>query len=426
MKILLLNRDDAEGGAARGATRLLEGMRSPEVDARLFVQRKMGDSPWVAGPPATLGKALGFARRTLESLSYRLTSGKVQGLFAPAFLPDRLLSHVSRFGPDIVHLHWVARMMRIETLSRFKAPIVWTLHDSWPFTGGCFLPLDCTRYRESCGACPVLGSSREEDLSRRVWRRKRDSWQGLNMTLVAPSRWMAARAQASSLFRESRIEVIPNGIDVARYRPSDRRTARELLSLPQEKRLILFGAKAATEDRNKGFHLLVESLRELAGSGRRNDIELLVFGSEEPGQAQDHGFKVHYLGWQSDDASIARLYAAADVFVLPSIQENLPYTVMEAMSCGTPCVAFDIGGVSDLIEHRQNGYLARPFDPADLARGIGFVLEDDRRRGELSVQARHKVEREFAMESVAKRHLALYQSLLDPNGALGLDRGVER
>jgi len=425
MKILLLNRDDAEGGAAKGATRLLEGIRSPGVDARLYVQRKMGNSPWVIGPPATLGKAVGFARRSLESLLYKFSQGKEQGLFAPAFLPDRLTSRVSHFAPDIIHLHWVARMMHIETLNRFNVPIVWTLHDSWPFTGGCFLPLGCTRYRESCGACPVLGSSREEDLSRRVWRRKKEAWQGLNLTLVAPSRWMAGRARVSSLFRETRIEVIPNGIDAQRYQPSDQRKAREALSLPLEKRLILFGAKDATRDRNKGFHLLLESLRALAGGRQRDDIELLVFGSKEPDKPQDHGFKAHYLGWQNDKG-LALLYAAADVFVLPSIQENLPYTVMEAMACGTPCVAFNIGGVPDLIDHQKNGYLARPFDPADLAEGIAFVLEDDERWKELSAQARRKVEREFTLESVAQRHLALYRTLLDPNDASGLNLGLEQ
>jgi glycosyltransferase involved in cell wall biosynthesis len=237
---------------------------------------------------------------------------------------------------------------------------------------------------------------------------------------------MAARARESSLFRETPIEVIPNGIDVQLYRPSDRHSARERFSLPQGKRLILFGAKDAKEDRNKGFHLLLQSLIALAGGKwRHDDIELLVFGSNGPDKPDDHGFKVHYLGWQNDDESIALLYAAADVFVLPSIQENLPYTVMEAMACGTPCVAFDIGGVPDLIDHQQNGYLARPFEPEDLAKGITFVLEDDERRKVLSVHARHKVEQEFALENVAQQHLALYRSLLNPNEEVRSYCGLE-
>ena len=413
MKILHLNRDSIEGGAARGATRLLEGLRRQGADARLYAQRRSGDKPFVIGPPAKIGKAIGFARRTLEAFLFGLSSGKVKGLFSPAFLPDRLSTHVSAFAPDVVHLHWVARMMRLETLRHFKVPIVWTLHDSWPFTGGCFLPLDCTRYQKSCGRCPVLGSSREDDLSRRVWRRKQKAWQGLNVTLVAPSRWMGACAKASSLFHGTRIEVIPNGLDVQLYKPFDRRTGRELFSLPQDKRLILFGAKSATEDRNKGFHLLAQSLRELAGSKWRNEIELLIFGSSEPDPAPDLGFKTHYVGWQYDDASLALLYAAADVFVFPSMQETLGYTAMEAMACGTPCVAFSQGGVPDLIDHELNGYLARPFDPVDLARGIVWVLENEERRRETAARARQKVIREFSLEKVAAQHMALYREMLE-------------
>jgi len=411
MKIFHLNRADTEGGAARAATCLLEGIRLQGHDVRLYVQRKIGDSPFVIGPPAILGKAMGFARRTLESYLFGLSCGKVKGLFSPAFLPDRLSPRVSAFAPDIIHLHWVARMMRLETLHRISVPIVWTLHDSWPFTGGCFLPFDCTRYRESCGSCPALGSSREEDLSRRVWRRKRNAWQNLNLTIVAPSRWMGACAQASSLFRDRRVEVIPNGLDVQRYKPQDRRTAREHFSLPQNKRLVLFGSKSATKDLNKGFHLFMQALHELPVS-MRDTLELIIFGSAEPDQPPDLPFKTHYLGWQHHDADLSLLYSAADVFVFPSLQETLGYTAMEAMACGTPCVAFNQGGVPDLIDHEQNGYLARPFNPADLARGIVWVLEDDKRRREMAVRARQKVVQEFALEKVAARHTALYRELL--------------
>ena len=411
MKVLHLNHADTEGGAARGATRLMEGLCLQGVDARLYVQRRFGGNPFVIGPPVALGKAMSFARRKLESVLFGLSGGNIQALFSPAFLPDRLSTHVSAIAPDIVHLHWVTRMMRLETLRSFSRPIVWTLHDSWPFTGGCFLPLGCTRYQESCGSCPVLGSSQEEDLSNKVWRRKRNAWQDLNLTIVAPSRWMGACARASSLFRDRRIEVIPNGLDIHRFKPFDKRAAREFFSLPQDKKMILFGAKDATKDRNKGFHLLAQALHELAGSKWRGEIELLIFGSSGPHSQQDLGFTTHYMGWQNDDVSLVRLYAAADVFILPSRSENLPYTVMEAMACGTPCVAFNQGGVPDLIDHEQNGYLARPFEPADLARGMAWVLENDERRREMAARSRQKVIQEFALEKVASRHMALYREI---------------
>jgi glycosyltransferase involved in cell wall biosynthesis len=411
MKILYVNGADIEGGAARAATRLLQGVHAQGADARLHVQRKYGDDPLVDGPRSMLGKALGFARPTIEQLLFGITPGKVNGPFSAAFLPDGLSAQVTGSAPDIVHLHWVARMMRLETLRRFTVPIVWTMHDSWAFTGGCYLPGDCTRYREWCGTCPVLRSSRENDLSHRIWLRKRKSWEGLNLTLIAPSRWMAACAQASSLFCNTRIEVIPNGLDVNRFKPVDQHTARDIFSLPRDKKLILFGANAATRDRNKGFHLLVAALRELTATARRDTIELVVFGSAEQDKLANLGHQTHYLGWLHDDTRLAQLYSAADVMVLPSIQESLGYTVMEAMACGTPCVAFNQGGVPDLIVNGENGYLAKPFEPASLARGIDWILKDAARHRELAAKAREKMVREFALEKIAKRHMELYRNL---------------
>jgi glycosyltransferase involved in cell wall biosynthesis len=195
------------------------------------------------------------------------------------------------------------------------------------------------------------------------------------------------------------------------YKPVDKRIARERLALPQEKKLILFGGKNCTGDRNKGFHILAEALRELAGKGWRDTAELVVFGSSAPAQLPELGLKSHYLGWLNDELTIALLNAAADVSVVPSIQEALSYAAMESMACGTPCVAFEQGGISDVIEHDRTGYLARPYDPSDLAHGIDWVLGNDDRRRVLSLQARQKVEQEFAMEKVSRRYMELYQEI---------------
>jgi glycosyltransferase involved in cell wall biosynthesis len=413
MKVIYLNTTDIEGGAARGALRLMKGVRDEGVEARLLVQRKSGDDPFVIGPQTNLGKVMAFVRPGLESLYVGLCVGKVEEMFSPALMPDRVPARVAEFNPDIVHLHWVASgMMRAETLRRFNSPLVWTLHDSWPFTGGCHVPFDCTRYLESCGRCPVLGSSRQHDLSRRLWQRKQRAWHGLDLTVVAPSRWLAGCARSSSLFRNTRIEVIPNGLDLRRFKPVDRRTARELLSLPREKKLILFGGKWVTSDRNKGLHLLAPALRDLAGGTWHDSAEMVIFGSSQPERPPDLGLKTHYLGWLHDDVTLSLLYAAADLFVLPSIQENLSYAIMEAMACGTPCVAFDQGGMPDLIDHGSTGYLARPYEPDDLARGIAWVLESEERRREMADRARRKVESEFDLEKVARQHVNLYDELV--------------
>jgi glycosyltransferase involved in cell wall biosynthesis len=233
------------------------------------------------------------------------------------------------------------------------------------------------------------------------------------LTIVTPSRWLADCARKSSLFHDLRIEVIPNGLDSQRYKPVEQKLARDLLNLPQDKQLILFGAMKATSDRRKGFHLLLPALQKLSQIQGQDRIELVVFGASEPREPPDFGFKVNYLGRLNDDISLALVYAAADVFVVPSLEDNLPNTVMESLACGTPCVAFKIGGMPDMIEHGQNGYLAQPYEIEDLAKGIAWVLEDRERYGKLCDRDRQKVEQEFTLELQAHRYLSLYQELIE-------------
>jgi glycosyltransferase involved in cell wall biosynthesis len=229
--------------------------------------------------------------------------------------------------------------------------------------------------------------------------------------VVAPSRWLAGCAKSSTLFSDVRVEAIPNGLDTVLFKPVDKRRAREILCLPEEKKLILFGAMGGTGDRNKGFHLLLPAMRKLSDEGWKDDAELLVFGASEPAAAPPFGMNVRYLGRLHDDVNLVLAYAAADVFVSPSMLENLSNTVMEAMACGTPCVAFRQGGMPELIGHGQTGYLARPYEPDDLAAGIGGLLRDDMARLEMGRRSRRKAEEEFALDKVSKRYVDLYREI---------------
>ena len=184
----------------------------------------------------------------------------------------------------------------------------------------------CDRYTASCGACPQLGSSKNWDLSRWVWQRKAKAWRNLNLTIVALSSWLRQCASSSSLFKDLRVELIPNGLDTEKYRPINRKVARELLRLPQDKQLVLFGSLKATSDKRKGFHLLQPALQELSQSGWQDRLEVGIFGAFRPDNPPEFGFQAHYLGKLSDDLSLALVYSAADVFVLPSVQDNLPNT----------------------------------------------------------------------------------------------------
>jgi glycosyltransferase involved in cell wall biosynthesis len=306
--------------------------------------------------------------------------------------------------------------MRIETMRRIGKPLVWTLHDMWAFTGGCHYAGSCEGYQARCGACPQLRSGSPGDLSRRIWRRKERAWGGLPMVVVTPSRWLARCAERSSLFRERRVEVIPYGLDLDRFRPVDRSIARSILALPQDKRLILFGAMSSTSDERKGFRHLAAAMKALAAEDPPADTELVVFGASRPAEPPELGFPVHYLGHLHDDISLALVYAAADLFVAPSTEDNLPNTVMEATACGTPTVAFDIGGMPDLVEPDRTGYLARPFDDGELAFGIRTMLGDREALAARGAMARAKAEREFPRELQARRYAALYGELCTPGG----------
>lgn len=213
----------------------------------------------------------------------------------------------------------------------------------------------------------------------------------------------------STLLKGKTHTNLPNPINTHTFKPFDKEKSRELWSLPKDKKLVLFGANSATSDVNKGFKELSEALRMLY---RSLDIAFVVFGSSKPKDAPDFGFETHYLGHLHDDVSLVTLYSAVDVMVVPSLQENLSNAIMESLACGTPLVAFDVGGNSDMIEHQKNGYLATPFDSGDLVRGIEWVLNAPN-YDELCVNGREKVVREFDSKVVAKKYVELYEKVLD-------------
>lgn len=414
MKVCLLSNSDGRGGGYAAAYRLHQGLRQIGVDSTMLVGDKTRDDHTVLSPTGKLGKGWAKLRPTLDQLPLALYSQRDRTPYSLQWIPDNLPAQVAAINPDIINLHWInGGFLQIETLAKFNKPLVWTLHDMWPFTGGCHYNGECDRYTKSCGACPQLHSQRDWDISRWVWQRKAKAWKNLNLTIVALSNWLAECARTSSLFQDLPIELIPNGLDIQRYKPIDRKIARNLLGLPLNQQIVLFGAISATGTRRKGFQLLLPALQKLSQLEIYQDkLELVVFGASEPVEPPNFGCKTHYLGRLGDDISLALVYAAADVFVAPSIQDNLPNTVMEALACGTPCVAFKIGGMPNMIEHGSNGYLANPFDIEDLAHGIAWVLEEQERYQKLCDRAREKVEQEFSLEIQASKYLNLYNETL--------------
>ncbi len=416
MKVLHLSTHDTSGGAARAAYRLHKGLQNIGIESQMLVQEKSSSDKTVIAPKIRLFQGIAKTKLTFETLPLKFYPQRTKGTFFSQWLPDRVVPQVAKNNPDIINLHWIsAAFMQIESIAKLKQPLVWTLHDMWVFTGGCHVARDCQRYTQSCGSCPQLNSSNDWDLSRWVHKRKTKAWDKListNLTLIAPSAWIGECAKSSSLFKNSRVEVIPHGLNIQKYRPIEQKLAREILNLPQDKKLILFGALEATSDRNKGFHLLQPALEKLSQSGWNDNTEVIIFGASEPENPPELGFKTHYLGHLYDDMSLATVYSAADVMLVPSLQESFGQTASESLACGTPVVAFNATGLKDIVSHQECGYLAQPYDVDDFARGITWVLDNAQRHQKLSYYAREQAERKFTLEVQARCYSNLYEQLI--------------
>lgn len=410
MKILIVNARDLKGGAARAAYRLHRALLAQNIDSQMLVQTKISDDYTVLVESNNIKKSLNKIRPFFDSIPLRFYNKRSKTLFSTSWLPFSIIvDRINAINPDIVHLHWINDgMIRIEDLLQIKAPIVWSLHDNWAFTGGCHIMWECEKYEKNCGACPRLGSSKENDLSRWIWNRKANVFPKLlNLTIIGLSRWLTDCAKKSTLLKNQKVINLPNPINTDVFKPFDKEKARELWSLPKDKKLVLFGANSATSDINKGFKELSEALHKLADK----NIEFVVFGSSEPKESQNFGFKTHYVGHLHDDVSLVTLYSSMDVMIVPSLQENLSNAIMESMACATPVVAFDIGGNSDMIDHQSNGYLVNAYDTTDLANGIEWILNTPT-YDKLCQNAREKVIREFDSAIVAKKYIDLYTELL--------------
>ncbi|MEX1152338.1 glycosyltransferase family 4 protein, partial [Parvibaculum sp.] len=389
MRVLHLSTFDSDGGAARGSLWLHQALRAQGVDSLMMVGRKTDDDASILPLPHATDRLAARLRGRLDALPLRRYDKTGDAFWTLGWVPARIEHIVEEIDPDVVHLHWIgAGFLPIDALKRIGRPLVWTLRDMWPLTGGCHYTAGCERYRESCGACPQLRSSREADISRRIWERKKRHWADLDLHLVPISGWLADCVQASPLLRHHPREIIPNGLDAGRFHPSEKRIARRAWDLPDDRRIVLYGAINATRDRRKGFPELLAALGRLSETENARDTLLVVFGDLEPDDMPDLGIETRYVGYVGDDARLALLYSCADVAVMPSLQEAFGKTLIEAMACATPVVAFASGGPLDIVDHRRTGYLAKPFCPDDLAAGIAWCLEEWARGGDPGAAAR--------------------------------------
>lgn len=416
MKVLFINTSESRGGAARAAMRIMNGVQQLGVNASMLVKFRSSTDPDVIDIASLLPQNVIFRfwdwvalkiKNKLQHLKWRPYRKTRSSLYLSDLRSMSFHGRVDWNDYDVIHLHWInQRFLDLGVLKNIKKPIVWTLHDCWPFCGICHLSMDCQKYKSHCGACPMLGSMKQKDLSYKVFQEKKNYFEGLDLHVVTPSNWLADCAKQSELFKVFPVTVIPNCIDVDLYAPMDRDEARKRLGLDPGKKYILFGAVNATNDPNKGFDRLVASVSAMRNVER---VELLIFGADASFDATV--LPIHSTIWSEikDDKQIVDLYNAADVTVVPSRSENLSNTIMESLSCGTPVVAFNIGGNSDMVDHRSNGWLAE--DICDMTEGIHYCLDDDNVDC-LAMNARAKVMANYTIDNVSREYSDLYGSIV--------------
>ena len=406
MRVLHLNTYDTAGGAARASYRLHQGLLKAGVHSQQLVLQKNSQDPTIYAyqEPRFVRRFRAIADQwPLNAYPHRARA------FSAHWVPNSVPQAVKNFSFDILHIHWINRLLIPEALPQMTPkPVVWTLQDMWAMTGGCHYTQGCDLFTTQCGRCPQLHSSQTNDLSRHVWQRKKRAWRNFYPTIVTPSTWLANEVKRSPLLGHCEMQVIPNGLDTDRYRVIPKPIARQIWQLPLEKKIVLAGGVSLLKEPHKGWDLLCATARILHHQEDAQEILWVIFGQQQaPGL---EGLPVHCLGSLTDDVALVLAYSAADVMVVPSRQEAFGQVASEAMACGTPVVAFTGTGVQDIVDHRVNGYLAQPFDPQDLAAGIRWVL---RQGSALAHHARQKVDRCFSLSVVVQRHVELYQSLLE-------------
>lgn len=405
------------GGAARAAQRLCDGLTRAGHESLMYALRRGAPQPMTVhynppdSLPAIVGRKLRQKRIARDFAPYATT--RPQGY--EQFSDDRsehgrhVLAQMPR--TDVIHLHWVPGFIDYGSFlpaATGIAPIVWTAHDMNPFTGGCHYDDGCGRFSQRCGACPQLGSPDPRDLSTDVWFRKQmalDSCDG-RLQVVVCSNWMARQARASSLLGKFPIHVIPLGLDTELFSPRDKSAARNILNIPFGARVLMFAADSVT-NRRKGFSLLLDAL---SGLPEADDVIVVAVGGDSPPVVP--GVKVIHLGHVGDDRLLAAAYSAADLFVIPSLQEAFGQTALEAMACGTPVVGFNVGGIPDIVRDGQTGVLVPPGDAGALRSAIVRVLQDAPARAAMGRASRERVVQQFTLGAMTNAYVSLYQSLI--------------
>lgn len=425
MKVLIVNTSQATGGAAIAASRLTDALAASGVDARMLVRDAKAGSSQAVVLPATWRNKIRFVyERGVIWLNNGLQRNNLFALDIANTGVD--ITRLPEFREaDIIHLHWINQgMLSLDGIGRILRsgkPVVWTMHDMWPFTGICHYADGCDNFSTQCCRCPQLnGHGQRADLAWRTFCRKKQIYSHAPIAFVGCSKWIADLARTSALLPGHTVTAIPNPIDTTLFAPADKQAARKALGLSPDRNYILFTAMKVTDPR-KGFRLLQHSIRLWAKDNPdvASRTEMLIVGRDAAALADGFGLTVRPFGYVNDTSTMINLYNAASVYVTPSQQDNLPNTIMEAMACGVPCIGCDTGGIPEMIDDGINGIIVKSNADRvrEFADAISRVLSPDENH-RMSAAARRKVTECYSPDVVARQYINLYNRLLNGNNTV--------
>lgn len=409
MKVLHVIGGDLSGGAARGAYWLHQGLMNIGVDSKIITNSKIElfDTSVKSTNITKKQQLKNVLLSQLDQLPSLIYKNKDKRIFSTGFFGANITNDPIFQWADIINLHWInGGLFRFNNIGKIIKPVVWTMRDMWPMTGGCHYAMACENYKIGCGNCVQLNSKSEWDLSKLVLSKKKRSLPD-DTVLVGISKWLTECAIQSDIFKNHRVETIANCLSVEDFYPIEKSTARKILNLPSNKKVVLIGA-TGVKDFYKGFDVFLKASNLIKN---KDDCFFLFFGNLDPGVLQENNLHGKSLGFLHDLISMRVAYSAADVFVAPSVMEAFGKTLIESMACGTPVVCFDATGPKDIVTHESDGYKATPFDPASLANGIDWVLNHPE-PAFLIKNARKKILECFELTSIAKQYKALYEDIL--------------
>lgn len=417
MRVLIVNTSEKTGGAAVAANRLMEALKNNGVKAKMLVRDKETEQITVVGLSGSWRQQIYFLWERLV-IFFHLHFSREHLFEIDIANAGTDITKLREFREaDVIHLSWINQgMLSLKSIKKIinsGKPIVWTMHDAWAATGICHYTRGCHFFVSRCAECRLLpGGGGHNDLAAKVWQKKKKLFADSGIHFVACSRWLEGEAKRSSLLIGQNITSIPNPIDTHIFRPIPRKEALQRAGLPEGKRIILFVSQRVTTKR-KGMGYLVEAMEKMVAANPRikENTAIAILGGHAEDMEESLALPVYPLGYVNDERKIIAIYNSADVFVLPSMEDNLPNTIMEAMACGVPCVGFKIGGIPEMIDHQKNGYVAQPGNADDLARGIGWVLGEADREA-LSASAIRKVATAYSQQIVAMKYIEVYNHAL--------------